>query len=138
MKKCFNDRGRRKAIEVVRRRRSGVLVAIAALAIPAGALADPPPWAPAHGRRAKEAPVYDNDDRQPRMIRADEHIWRGDDGHYHCRRSDGTTGLVVGAAVGAVVGNRLASGDRTLGTVLGAAGGGLVGRQLDRGHMSCR
>jgi uncharacterized protein YcfJ len=127
------DRGPRKTMEVVRTPRSQVLVTIAALLIPTAALADPPPWAPAHGRRAKEAPVY-----EPTPIRADEHIWRGDDGNYHCRRSDGSTGLVVGAAVGALVGNRLASGDRTLGTVLGAAGGGLLGRQIDRGNIRCR
>lgn len=118
-------------------RRTAILAAIAVVAIPAAALADPPPWAPAHGRRARQAPVYEAE-RQPRLIRADEHLWRGDDGRYHCRRSDGTTGLVVGAAAGAIVGNRLASGDRTLGTVLGAAGGGLLGRQIDRNHVSCR
>jgi hypothetical protein len=111
---------------------------LAALVMPAAALADPPPWAPAHGRRAKEAAVDGGYDYQPRPIRADERIWRGGDGRYHCHRSDGTTGLVVGAALGALVGDQLAHGDRTLGTVLGAAGGGLLGRQIDRGHLSCR
>jgi hypothetical protein len=111
--------------------------AVAALAIPGFALADPPDWAPAHGRREKEAEHHREHAYQPRPIRADEHIWRGSDGRYHCRRSDGTTGLVLGAAVGAVVGNQLASGDRTLGTVLGAAGGGLIGRQIDRGNLRC-
>jgi hypothetical protein len=109
-------------------------VTVAALALPGTALADPPPWAPAHGRRAKE----ERREEHYRPIRADEHVWRGEDGHYHCRRSDGTTGLVIGAAAGALVGNQLASGDRTLGTVLGAAGGGLLGRQIDRGNLSCR
>ena len=33
---------------------------LAALAVPAGpALADPPPWAPAHGKRAKDRGLYD-------------------------------------------------------------------------------
>jgi Ni/Co efflux regulator RcnB len=64
-------------------------------------------------------------------------VWRGDDGEYHCKRSDGTTGLVVGAAAGALVGNQLARGDRTLGTLLGAAGGGLIGREVDRGSARC-
>lgn len=114
-----------------------LLITIAALAVPAASFADPPPWAPAHGRRAKEA-VYDGRYyAAPRPIRADEHIWRGGDGRYYCRRSDGTTGLVVGAAVGAVIGNRLAAGDRTLGTVLGAAGGGLLGREIDRRGLHC-
>jgi hypothetical protein len=145
MKSHF-DKRRRGARIGFRGAGSRILLAIAALAIPAAAMADPPPWAPAHGRRAEEAERYDDGGHpdhhphyyKPRPIRADEHIWRGDDGHYHCRRSDGTTGLVVGAAVGALVGNQLASGDRTLGTVLGAAGGGLLGRAVDRGNVSCR
>lgn len=118
-----------------------IAATLAAVAIPAAALADPPPWAPAHGRRAREEAVYDRGggrDYEPRPIAADEHIWRGRDGEYHCRRGDGTTGLVVGAALGAVLGHELAPGDRTLGTVLGAAGGGLLGRQIGRSDISCR
>jgi hypothetical protein len=116
-----------------------LLATIAVLATPAIALADPPPWAPAHGRRAKEA-EYDHRGyyAHPQPISSDEHIWRGDDGRYHCRRSNGTTGLVLGAAAGALVGNQLARGDRTLGTVLGAAGGGLLGREIDRGSLRCQ
>jgi hypothetical protein len=116
------------------------LLAIAAMVLPTAALADPPPWAPAHGRRAKEEPVHYGHgySYQPRLIRADDEVWQGEDGRYHCRRSDGTTGLVVGAAVGALAGNRLASGDRTLGTVVGAVGGGLLGREIDRRNLSCR
>ena len=72
------------------------------------------------------------------VIERREDVWRGDDGEYHCKRSDGTTGLVVGAAAGALVGNQLARGDRTLGTVLGAAGGGLIGRAIDSGSARCR
>jgi len=114
---------------------------LAALIVPTVALADPPPWAPAHGRRAKDAEMYDHHGRyrEPRPIGEDERIWRGSDGRYHCRRSNGTTGLVVGAAVGALVGNQLAgSHDKTLGTVLGAAGGALLGREIDRSHLQCR
>jgi len=112
-----------------------------AIAIPAAALADPPPWAPAHGRRAKEAATYDGRGRyyEPREIRRSDHVWRGNDGRYYCRRSNGTTGLVVGAAAGALVGHELAGGrDRTLGTILGAAGGGLLGREIDRGRLRCQ
>lgn len=116
------------------------ILAAAALMAPAVAQADPPPWAPAHGRRAKEASAYDRDGyyARPRPIEADEHVWRGDDGRYHCRRSNGTVGLVVGAATGAVIGHELSRGDRTLGTVLGAAGGALIGRELGRGELRCR
>ncbi|HET6970945.1 MAG TPA: glycine zipper 2TM domain-containing protein [Phenylobacterium sp.] len=119
-----------------------VAAVLAALALPVlPAKADPPPWAPAHGRRAKEAQVYDDRGRyyEPRVMTEDDRIWRGNDGRYHCRRANGTTGLVVGAAVGALVGRELDGGrDRTVGTILGAAGGALLGREIDRGSLRCR
>lgn len=108
-----------------------------ALPISTPALADPPSWAPAHGRRAHDAQRDYNDDGYRRLGR-DDQIWRGNDGRYYCRRSNGTTGLVVGAAIGGLIGNQVAGrGDRTLGTILGAAGGGLLGRQIDRGNVHC-
>ena len=126
---------------------------LAAIAIPAfPALADPPPWAPAHGRRAHDAERYDRErdyDRdvydqrgryaEPRRIGGEERVWRGRDGRYYCRRSNGTTGLVIGAAAGALVGREIDGGrDRTAGTLLGAVGGGLLGREIDRGNARCR
>lgn len=53
-------------------------------------------------------------------------------GRTYCRRSDGTTGLIVGGASGALVGRSL-DGGGLLGTALGAAGGALAGRAVDRG-----
>ena len=66
--------------------------------------------------------------------------WRGRDGRYYCRRDDGTTGLLIGGAVGGLIGNEVAGrGDRTLGTILGVAGGALLGREIDRGgSRRCR
>lgn len=65
--------------------------------------------------------------------------WRGRDGRYYCRRNDGTTGLLVGGAVGGLIGNGVAGrGDRTLGTILGVAGGALLGREIDRSGSRCR
>ena len=59
--------------------------------------------------------------------------WRGKDGRIYCRRPNGTTGLIVGGAAGALVGRAVDGGrDRTLGTVLGAAGGALLGREVQR------
>lgn len=113
-------------------------IAAAALELPAApAAADPPPWAPAHGKRAK----YDDRGRyyDPRPIRRDEHIWRGDDGRYHCKRDNGTTGLIIGAAGGALVGRAIDTrGERATGTILGAAAGALLGREIDRGGVRCR
>lgn len=65
--------------------------------------------------------------------------WQGDDGRWRCRRDDGTTGLLIGAGVGALIGRAIDTrGDRTLGTILGAVGGGLLGREVDRSEVRCR
>ena len=65
--------------------------------------------------------------------------WRGRDGRYHCRRSNGTTGLIVGAAGGALIGRSIDGGrNRTAGTVLGAAAGALIGREVQRSRSSRR
>lgn len=59
--------------------------------------------------------------------------WRGNDGRLRCRRSDGTTGLVVGGVAGALLGRTIDTrGDRTLGTLGGAAAGALAGRAIER------
>lgn len=67
--------------------------------------------------------------------------WRGRDGRYRCRRPDGTTGLIVGGAAGALIGREVAGrGDRDIGTILGAAAGALIGREVERGiaRRRCR
>ena len=75
----------------------------------------------------------------PRRITRDSRMWRGDDGRYYCKRDNGTTGLVIGAGVGALAGHELAGrGDRTLGAILGGAVGAVVGREIDRGSLRCR
>lgn len=65
--------------------------------------------------------------------------WRGKDGRTYCRRKNGTTGLVIGGAVGALAGREIAGrGDKTVGTIIGAAGGALLGREIDKGPRRCR
>lgn len=65
-------------------------------------------------------------------------VWRGDDNRYYCRKSDGTTGLLIGGAAGALLGREVAGrGDRTLGAILGAAGGALLGKSIDS-KIRCR
>ena len=83
--------------------------------------------------------VYDRDGRyyEPRRVSSNE-VWRGRDGRYYCRRGNGTTGLVVGAAGGALIGRELDGGrNRATGTILGAAAGALLGREVQR-SMRCR
>ena len=85
---------------------------------------------------------YYRDDRRyrERRLAQNERVYRGRDGRYYCRRSDGTTGLIVGAVAGGVLGNVIApGGSETLGTVLGAVGGAVAGRAIDRSsEVRCR
>ena len=76
--------------------------------------------------------------RERRLTRNDR-IYRGRDGRYYCRRPDGTTGLIVGAAVGGLIGNAVDNGRSSLlGTLIGAAAGGALGREVERGSVRCR
>lgn len=79
--------------------------------------------------RYRDEPVY-----------RDTRVWRGRDGRYYCNRRDGTTGLLIGAGVGALAGHEIAGrgGDRTLGAIIGAAGGAILGRAIDRSDSRCR
>jgi hypothetical protein len=66
-------------------------------------------------------------------------VWRDSQGRLRCHRSNGTTGLIVGAAGGALVGRAIDThGERATGTILGAGGGALVGRAIDRRRVICR
>nr|WP_047165909.1 glycine zipper 2TM domain-containing protein [Sphingomonas sp. Y57] len=136
--------------------------ALIASAVPTVAMADPPPWAPAHGRRDHDwrenrrydwnrpdprhgnryyADRYYRDGRyyKERRLTRNDRIYRGNDGRYYCRRSDGTTGLIIGAVGGGLLGNALDNGrSSTLGTIIGAGAGALLGRSIDRGDVKCR
>jgi hypothetical protein len=85
-------------------------------------------------RYYREHPRY-----RERILGWNDRVYRGGDGRYYCRRRDGTTGLIIGAVVGAVFGNIIAPGDsKTLGTILGASGGAIAGREIDRRDARCR
>ena len=136
-------------------RTSIFIAAAAACLVPATpALADVSAWAPAQtiqkGGDDSRVFQFDDDDdrgrydrygryREPRRLSRNDRIWRGEDGRYRCRRGNGTTGLIIGGAVGALIGREVDGGrDRTVGTILGAAGGALLGREIDRGALRCR
>jgi len=92
------------------------------------------------GDRRDARPYYMGYDRnygQP--VRNNTRVWRGNDGRYYCKRDNGTTGLLVGAGVGALLGHEVAGsgGDRTLGAILGGAAGALLGRTIDRSSTRC-
>ncbi|WP_070156990.1 glycine zipper 2TM domain-containing protein, partial [Sphingobium phenoxybenzoativorans] len=80
----------------------------------------------------------DRDGRPPRYLRDNDQIYRGNDGSYYCKRDDGTTGTIVGAIAGGVLGNVIApGGSKTLGTILGGAGGAIAGRAIDKNDIRC-
>jgi len=65
--------------------------------------------------------------------------WRDSQGRLRCKRPNGTTGLIVGAAGGALLGRAIDTrGERATGTILGAAAGALLGREVERGRTRCR
>lgn len=79
-----------------------------------------------------------DDRRYDERVSRNTQVWRGNNGQTYCRKQDGTTGLIIGGAVGALLGREIDSrGDRTLGTVLGAAAGALLGNQV-AGGTRCR
>jgi hypothetical protein len=97
--------------------------AMAAVALPMPAMARPRHH---HGERQYHGRHYSGP------------IWEGRDGRVHCRRSNGTTGLIIGAAGGALLGRAVDThGERTTGTVLGAAVGALLGREATQ-KVRCR
>ncbi len=112
-------------------------LATATLLIPVTpSLAEPP----RHGRH-HYSNQYDSHGRyrEPRRVHRGDKVWRGRDNRYYCKRDNGTTGLIIGAAGGALLGREVDTrGERATGTILGAAIGGLLGREIDRGEARCR
>lgn len=85
-------------------------------------------------RYYRDGPGY-----QERTLAADDRVYRGSDGRYYCRRTDGTTGLIAGAAGGGILGNVIDGGhSRGVGTLLGAAVGALAGRAVERSNNEIR
>ena len=98
-------------------------------------------------KRHKHRDHYSSYDRYDRSdyrsydepVSRNTRIWRDRDGRYYCQKENGTTGLLIGAGVGGLIGHEVAGrGDRTLGVILGAAGGALLGREIDRRSTKCR
>lgn len=93
------------------------------------------------GQRAYYADRYYRDGRyyRERRLTRNDRIYRGNDGRYYCRRPDGTTGLIIGGAVGALLGNAVDGGRSSiLGTLIGGAAGAALGREIERGQVRCR
>ena len=114
--------------------RSGLKALVAALAVALvtpTVQADPPPWAPAHGRRAQDRVVYDRvpdyGGEPPILLDAGR-----------CNRD--LIGSLIGGAAGGVLGSELSDGDTVAiigGAVLGALIGGAIGESMDQADQTC-
>ena len=110
------------------------ILAAALLALPLGAcMSDGYGDRYGYDRPSGPPPAYSG-----RAIGDGDYIYRDAEGRYYCKRDDGTTGTIVGAIAGGVLGNLIApGGSKTLGTILGAGGGALAGRAIDRNDIRC-
>lgn len=137
---------------MLRNRRSTFHIATAGVAILMGAAfvsppaaADPPPWAPAHGYRAKKGHGHfkkrKNRDQQAAVVYTLPPGLRG--GRCNPRLFEGEIfGGLIGAAAGGYLGSTMGKGDGKLaataiGTLVGAVIGHSVGDSLTRTEDIC-
>lgn len=110
----------------------GLICGALAAAVPLNSYGDPPPWAPAHGKRKQGDPYTGYTGKK----------W---DKHYgvingRCNRE--AVGAVVGAVAGGAVGAQVGKGDNRqiailVGTVAGAVIGAKIGRDFDQTDRAC-
>lgn len=127
----------------------GVLAALACLALVVSGTpsrADPPPWAPAHGYRAKHGHGHGHG---PKHVPYDDEHWSRTYEEQTrkfgilegtCHREE--VGAVLGGAVGAVAGSRFGKGDGRIaatiaGTAVGILAGASIGRAMDEADQQC-
>lgn len=113
-------------------RRLLILAALASLSVPV--LADPPPWAPAHGWRKKNDPNY---------VGYTGKKWDNDYGVLDGTCDSAKVGTVLGGVVGGVVGSQVAKDSPNrpvaivVGSVIGAVIGNKIGKDIDAGDRGC-
>lgn len=94
---------------------------------------------PQYGQYYADQYYVDNPRYRERRLGRDDRIYRGRDNRYYCRRSDGTTGLIVGGIAGGVLGGAIVGGNSApLGVILGALAGGAAGNAIDKNNVRCR
>jgi len=100
----------------------------------------PPPGPDPYATDYDAARYYRDDPAyRERALSANDQVYRGSDGRYYCKRSDGTTGLIIGAAGGGLLGNIIDGGrHRTAGTLIGGALGALAGKSIEQNDVRCR
>jgi Ni/Co efflux regulator RcnB len=105
-----------------------------------GRYAPPPPGVDPYATNYDASRYYRDDSRyQERTLSSNDQVYRGSDGRYYCKRSDGTTGLIIGAAGGGILGNIIDGGHhRAAGTLIGGALGALAGKSIDQNEVKCK
>jgi len=85
-------------------------------------------------RYYRDGPQYSE-----RRLGPSDEVYRGSDGRYYCKRNDGTTGLIVGGAGGALLGNVIDGGhNRAAGTLIGGALGAILGKTVEQNSSDVR
>jgi uncharacterized protein YcfJ len=105
-------------------------LALAGAALAMGTAAVAPSVADAQRYRGYDRGYYDQRDYR-------SYDRRGYDRRYNYNRrcSNGTTGTIVGAIAGGLLGRAIDTrGDRTLGTVLGGVGGAVAGNAVEKSN----
>lgn len=124
----------------------------AALALACAAMLSAAPAAAHDGygryeRDDRYAPAYPGDRygryepaREWRHDRGYREVYNGYRGDNRFRCSDGSTGTIVGAIAGGLLGSKMAGrrGDQTAGVIIGGALGAVAGRAIDKDGNGCR
>ena len=110
-----------------------LVAALALVFVPVLALADPPPWAPAHGWRKKHDPYY---------VGYSGRKWQQDYGVIAGTCNTAAVGAALGGLAGGAVGSQVGRGeDRPiaifLGATIGAVIGAKIGRDIDQRDRAC-
>jgi uncharacterized protein YcfJ len=114
---------------------SAAVAGAALTAMPAAAQAQSYGYYNGYGYQQTYRGQYNRYDRYDR--RAYSRYDRRYRNHYGRRCGSGTTGTILGAIAGGLLGRAIDGGrDRTVGTIVGAGAGALAGRAIDRGN--CR
>jgi len=124
------------------------LIALALASTASGALADPPPWAPAHGRRGHQEPVAVY--QQPMMVYQQPPVMMQRTPQVLVPASGGSVlscnrdivGGLLGGATGGVLGSQIGKGTgKVVATAAGALAGvligGSIGRSMDEADQYC-
>jgi surface antigen len=107
-------------------------VGVLAVTAPRNSYADPPPWAPAHGKRKKGEDYTGYNGKK----------WKRDYGVLEGRCNREAVGAVLGGIAGGAIGSQVGKEENrqiaiVIGTIAGAAIGAQIGRDLDEADRAC-